>query len=310
MKNENDQKFKIKHLPKLLKDSFFAWNNDDPWRLSAVVAYYAVLAIPGLLVIIINIIGSIWGEQIVTGELNRQLTSILGPDAAKSILAMISDSLNSTDNLVSTIIGIGSIIFGATGVFYQLQISLNKIWKAEETSDFSLVKIITDRAKSFGFILVIGFLLLLSLIITTAISALTEYIQRIFPDIVLYLVYLINFLISIGIISTLFALMFRYMPDTKIRWKTVWIGAILTAFLFVLGEFLLSFYFGKSNPGSTYGAAGSIVLVLLWVSYSCMIFFFGAEFTRVYSKRYGHDSHTEYNKILDKREKESGKSES
>lgn len=310
MKNKNDQKFKIKHLPKLLKDTFFAWNNDDPWRLSAVVAYYAVLAIPGLLVIIINIIGSIWGEQIVTGELNRQLTSILGPDAAKSILAMISDSLNSTDNLVSTIIGIGSIIFGATGVFYQLQISLNKIWKVEETSDFSLVKIITDRAKSFGFILVIGFLLLLSLIVTTAISALTEYIQRIFPDIVLYLVYLINFLISIGIISTLFALMFRYMPDTKIRWKTVWIGAILTAFLFVLGEFLLSFYFGKSNPGSTYGAAGSIVLVLLWVSYSCMIFFFGAEFTRVYSKRYGHDSHTEYNKILDKREKESGKSES
>ncbi len=303
---ETKEKFKVQHLPKLIIDTYKAWDKDDPWRLSAVVAYYAVLSLPGLLVIIINLVGTIWGQEIVTGQLNAQLSSVLGPDAAKSILEMISDTQNTKDNLISTIIGIASILFGATGVFYQLQISLNKIWKVEETSNFSFLKIVTDRAKSFAFILVIGFLLLISFVVTTLISALTDYIQQSFPDVVLYVIYILNFILSVGIISTLFALMFQYMPDTKIRWKTVWIGAILTAVLFVLGEFLLSLYFGKSNPGSTYGAAGSIVLVLLWVSYSCLIFFFGAEFTRVYSKRYGHDSHTEINKLLDKMEKEAG----
>lgn len=302
-----EDKFKIKHLPRLIIDTYKAWDKDDPWRLSAVVAYYAVLSLPGLLVIIINLVGSIWGHEIVTGQLNTTLSSALGVDAAESILKMIADTQNTEDNLISTIIGIATILFGATGVFYQLQVSLNKIWKVEEISSFSLLKIVTDRAKSFAFILVIGFLLLISFVVTTLISALTDYIQQVFPEIVLYLIYIVNLVLSVSIISTLFALMFRYMPDTKIRWKTVWIGAVITAVLFVFGEFLLSLYFGKSKPGSTYGAAGSIVLVLLWVSYSCLIFFFGAEFTRVFSIRYGHDSHTTKNKIIDKEEKESGK---
>ncbi len=303
------QKFKFKDLPSLLKDTYKSWDGNDPWRMSAVVAYYAVLALPGLLVILINFIGRVWGPEIVTGQLNAQMSSALGPDAAESILNMIKETQNAESNLISTIIGLATLIFGATGVFYQLQVSLNLIWKVGETSAFSFKKILTDRAKSFAFILAIGFLLLISFVLTTLISALTDYIQRVFPYVVLYLLYAINFLLSVGIISTLFALMFQYMPDTKIRWKTVWIGAILTAFLFVLGEFLLSFYFGKSNPASTYGAAGSIVLVLLWVSYSSLIFFFGAEFTRQYSIKYGHDSHTEYNKLLDQQEKEGSKSD-
>lgn len=305
--SETKEKFKIKHLPKLVVETYKAWDKNDPWRMSAVVAYYAVLALPGLLVILINFVGSVWGPEIVTGQMNAQFTSALGVEAAESILEMIKDTQNAEDNLISTIIGIATLIFGATGVFYQLQISLNKIWKVEEISTFSLKKILTDRAKSFAFILVIGFLLLISFVLTTLISALTDYLQRMFPDIIIYLLYLLNFLLSVGIITTLFALMFQYLPDTKIRWKTVWKGAIITASLFVLGEFLLGLYFGKSNPGSTYGAAGSIVLVLLWVSYSSLIFFFGAEFTRQYSIFYSHDSHTEKNKIEDKMEKESGK---
>lgn len=300
MKTEHiHEKFKLRHLPKLLGSTFKSWNSNDPFRMSAVVAYYAVLALPGLLVILINFVGSVWGPEIVTGQLNSQLSSVLGPDATKSVLSMISDTQNAEDNLISTIIGIGTILFGATGVFYQLQISLNKIWKIEEGESFNFLKLLTDRAKSFAFILVIGFLLLISFVVTTVISVLTDYIQQTFPDIILYLLYFLNFIISIVIISSLFALMFQYMPDKKIRWKTVWIGAILTAVLFVLGEFLMSFYFGKSNPGSTYGAAGSIVLVLLWVSYSCLIFFFGAEFTRQYSIRYGHDSHKDDDEQLD-----------
>ena len=292
-------RFKLKHLPKLLGSTFKSWNDNDPFRMSAVVAYYAVLALPGLLVILINFVGSVWGPEIVTGQLNSQFSAVLGPEATKSILSMISETQNTEDNIISTIIGIATIIFGATGVFYQLQVSLNKIWEVEESEKFSLWKILTDRAKSFAFILVIGFLLLISFVVTTVISVLTDYIQQTFPDVILYLLFVVNFVISIAIISSLFALMFQYMPDKKIRWKTVWIGAILTAFLFVLGEFLMSFYFGKSNPGSTYGAAGSIVLVLLWVSYSCLIFFFGAEFTRQYSIRYGHDSHKDDDQKLD-----------
>ena len=231
-----DKKFKISHLPNLLVNTYKAWNSNDPWRMSAVVAYYAVLALPGLLVILINFIGSIWGPDIVTGQLNNQISTALGVEAAESILKMIKDTQDSESNLISTIIGIATLIFGATGVFYQLQISLNRVWQVEESSNFSFMKIVTDRAKSFAFILAIGFLLLISFVMTTLISALTDYIQRVFPDIILYVLYNINFLLSVGIISTLFALMFQYMPDKKIRWSTVWIGAILTAFLFVLGE--------------------------------------------------------------------------
>ncbi len=302
---EAKEKFKIQHLPKLVVKTYKAWDKNDPWRMSAVVAYYAVLALPGLLVILINFVGSIWGPEIVAGQLNSQLTTALGADAAKSILNMIADTQNSEDNMISTIIGIATILFGATGVFYHLQISLNKIWDVDQTSNFSFKKVISYRAKSFAFILVIGFLLLISFVVTTLISALTDYIKEIFPNIVLYLLYGVNFLLSIGIISTLFAMMFQYMPDKKIRWKTVWIGAFLTATLFVFSEFLMSLYFGRSNPGSTYGAAGSIVLVLLWVSYSCLIFFFGAEFTRQYSIKYGHDTNKEFNNVLNQLEKES-----
>lgn len=299
-----DEKFKLKHLPKLLANTYKSWNSNDPWRMSAVVAYYAVLALPGLLVILINFVGSVWGPEIVTGQLNSQLSNALGADAATSILEIIKDTQDAKSSLISTIIGIATLIFGATGVFYQLQISLNTIWKLEAQSSFSFKKILTERAKSFAFILVIGFLLLISFVLTTAISALTDFIKSQFPNIILYLIYVINLFLSVGIISTLFALMFQFMPDIKIRWKTVWIGAILTASLFVLGESLLGLYFGKSNPGSTYGAAGSIVLVLLWVSYSSLIFFFGAEFTRQYSIRYNHDSHKKLDAFLNTLENE------
>lgn len=287
-----EKKFKLKHLPSLFVKSFNAWNGDDPWRLSAVVAYYAVLSLPGLIVILINIVGSIWGQDIVEGHLTAEIASVLGDDAAETIKVMIAETLNTEKNIISTLIGIASIIFGATGVFYQLQISLNKIWKVEDSGKFSFKKLLTDRARSFAFILVIGFLLLISFIVTGVLSLLTGYIKELFPHIVLYIAYLLDLVLSLGVVTTLFALMFKYMPDTEIRWKTVWIGAFITAILFTLGKYLLGLYFGASDPGSTYGAAGSIVLILLWVSYSCLIFFFGAEFTREFSKKYGHDSHT------------------
>ncbi|WP_299397047.1 YihY/virulence factor BrkB family protein [uncultured Gelidibacter sp.] len=286
-----EKKFKLKHLPSLFVSAFKAWNADDPWRLSAVVAYYAVLSLPGLIVILINVVGSIWGTEIVQGHLTNEITLVLGKEAAETVQVMIKETLDTEKNIISTLIGIASIIFGATGVFYQLQISLNKIWKIEDSGKFSFLRLLTDRARSFAFILVIGFLLLISFIVTAALGAFNGYIKQVFPDIVLYVAYFLDFIVSLSVVTTLFALMFKYMPDTKIRWKTVWIGAFVTAILFTLGKYLLGLYFGTANPGSTYGAAGTIVLILLWVSYSCLIFFFGAEFTRVFSLRYGHDSH-------------------
>jgi len=281
------EKFKISHLPSLIVDTYKAWDADDPFRLSAVVAYYAVLSLPGLLVIIINLIGSVWGVEIVQGQLTDEIANALGRDAAESIQSMMIETQNEEKNTIATILGIGTLIFGATGVFYHLQISLNQIWDVTSNGKINFLKIVLDRARSFAFVLVIGFLLLISFLVTTAISTLNTFIRSSLPDVLIYIAFTLDFLLSVAIITLLFALIFKYLPDAKIRWKTVWIGALITSVLFVLGKSLLGYYFGEANPGSTYGAAGTIVLVLLWVSYSCLILFFGAEFTYIYSKRYG-----------------------
>ena len=281
------EKFKVKHLPTLLIDTYKAWDADQPFRLSAVIAYYAVLSLPGLLVIIINLVGAVWGVDIVQGQLTDEISRALGSDAAESIKTMIIETQTNGKSTVATIIGIGILIFGATGVFYHLQLSLNEIWQIKPDNDTGFFKMLLDRARSFAFILVIGFLLLISFMVTTAISALNNYIKSILPDVIVYIAFILDIIVSISIITVLFALLFKYLPDAKIKWKTVWIGSLITAILFVLGKFLMGLYFGEANPGSTYGAAGTIVLILLWVSYSCLILFFGAEFTWVYAKRYG-----------------------
>jgi membrane protein len=287
MKNSiSSQKFKFRDLPHLLIDTAKAWNNADPWRLSAIIAYYAVLSLPALLVIIINIVGTIWGEEIVQGKLTSEITIALGKDVADSIQSMIKNSKIEDKSFISSLIGIIVLIFASTGVFYQLQISLNKVWQLKPNPKAGILKIITDRAKSFGFIIVIGFLLLISFIISAGISTITNFINDTLPDFMLYITNIIDIVISLAIISLLFALMFKFLPDAKIRWKSVWLGALITAVLFVIGKFLLELYFEEMNPASTYGAAGSIVLILLWVSYSSLILFFGAEFTYIYSKRY------------------------
>ncbi|OBX21141.1 MULTISPECIES: YihY/virulence factor BrkB family protein [Bizionia] len=287
MNQKNSEKFKLKHLPSLIVDTYKAWDANEPFRLSAVVAYYAVLSLPGLLVIIINLVGYFWGVEIVQGQLTNEISRALGSDAAESIQAMMVETQNNEKSTLATILGIGTLIFGATGVFYHLQISINQIWKIGSENSLGIWKMILDRARSFAFILAIGFLMLISFLVTAIISALNDYIQGLFPDLVVYIAFIFDFLVSIGVITLLFALIFKFLPDAKIKWKTVWIGALITSVLFVLGKFLLGLYFGQANPGSTYGAAGTIVLILLWVSYSCLILFFGAQFTWVYAERYG-----------------------
>ena len=292
-----DEKFRIRHIPTLLKDTYKAWMADDPYRLSAIIAYYAILSLPGLLVIIINLVGSFWGYEIVQGQLTEEISMALGRDAAEWIREMMMDTQNENKNLIATIIGIATLVFGATGVFYHLQISLNQVWELTTGKAMTIIQMVKKRILSFAFILAIGFLLLVSFIITTLISTLTNYIKSFFPDIVVYIAFTMDFIISVGIITILFALIFKYLPDVIIKWKSVWTGAFITALLFVLGKMILGFYFTQADPGSTYGAAGTIVLILLWVSYSCLILFFGAEFTWVYSKRYGIEIRPSYKEL-------------
>ncbi|MBU2949381.1 YihY/virulence factor BrkB family protein [Tamlana agarivorans] len=288
MSNTNQTKtFKIKDLPSLIVETYKNWSADDPFRLSAVVAYYAVLSMPGLLVIIVNSVGSVWGADIVQGQLTNEISNALGNDAADSIRSMMMETQNKEKSTFATIMGVATLLFGATGVFYHLQLSLNQIWNITPKTNSGFSKMLLDRTRSFAFILVIGFLLLVSFLVTTAIATLNTSIKSIVPDFVVYIAFVFDVILSISIITVLFALIYRYLPDVRIRWKTVWVGGLITSILFVFGEFLLGVYLGKTNPGSTYGAAGTIVLILLWVSYSCLILFFGAEFTYVYAKRYG-----------------------
>lgn len=280
--------FQWKDLFSLLKESYSEWNDDDPFRMSAAMSYYAIFSLPGLLLIVISVAGFIFGEEAVQGEISTQISSMIGSDAAKNVEGMISNVHQNDSSLWATIIGVATLIFGATGVFYQLQISLNQIWEVQVKKEEGIKKVLVDRITSFGVILVIGFLLLISLVLTAALSAFSDFIKENLPSYLIYVFYVIEFLISYGIITLLFATIYKVLPDVKIEWKTVWIGAAVTAALFVIGKFALGIYFGKSDPGSAYGAAGSLILILLWVSYSCLILFFGAEFTQVYARRYGH----------------------
>lgn len=285
--NQDKDRFSIKHLPALIKDTVVAWNQDDPWRHSAIVAYYAILALPGLLVILLAMLGSLWGTEAVEGRIYDEIEAVMGQSAADSVLSIMENAASGESSLIATIIGIGALVFGATGVFFHLQISLNKIWQVESDPKNQILRYLIDRSKSFGFVLVIGFLMLISFIVSALLMALQQYLLQWFPEMIYHLFWMAEMVISFGVITLLFALIFKYLPDVHIGWRSVWIGALITSFLFSLGKELLSFYFGQSNPGSVYGAAGSLIIILLWVSYSCLILFFGAEFTWIFTRRYG-----------------------
>ncbi len=274
---------------RLLKRAGKQWNAKDPWRESAIIAYYSIFSFPGLLLVIITLAGYFFSENRISGYINEQISNAIGENTAQQMQNVVDKAYNEDQSLFMTIVGIATILFAATGAFFQLQKSLNFIWDVKpDTQKSGIWQVLKARLFSLGLIITIAFLLLISLVITTLISALADYIQSYLPDYVMSLFQIANFLVSFGIITFLFALMFKYLPDAHIKWRTVWIGAMLTSVLFGIGETALGIYFGKANPGSGYGAAGFVILILLWTSYSSMIVFFGAEFTRAYSDfKYG-----------------------
>ncbi len=297
------KKFSIKTIAKLLKKTFKKWWARDPFRESAIIAYYAIFSLPGLLVVVITIAGYFWGDEAVSGKLHSQVAQALGSDTADQVQSMVKFASKSKESVWATIIGIGIIIFGATGVFVQFQKSINTIWEVKASANKSGIwSFLKMRIFSFGLIVSIAFLLLVSLVISSILSAFSSWVMQHWSESLLIVFQILNAIFSLSIIAVLFAIMFKFLPDAKIRWRTVWIGAFVTSLFFVIGKSALGLYFGKASPGSGYGAAGSIILILLWTSYSSMIVFLGAEFTRVYSDYlYGHMPASEHG-VKDKKQ--------
>jgi len=280
----------LSNLLTLFKLTYQGWKEDRASRLSAALAYYTIFSLAPLLIIVIAIAGLIWQADIVRTQLLDQIRALVGVQGADFIAGMITNIGSPAEDIIASLIGIITLIIGAMGVFNELHNSLNIIWDVaeNETRGFwqAVKKAIIDRFLSFTMILGIGFLLLVSLVISTGLSATQETISSTIPlsEIVLQTV---NLIISIGAITLLFAMIYKILPDAEIAWRDVWVGAFVTSILFSLGKTAIGLYLGNSTVASSFGAAGSLVLLLLWIYYSAQILFFGAEFTQVYANKFG-----------------------
>lgn len=278
----------IKNVWKLLKTTFSEWRLDQASLMAAALAYYTVFSLAPLLIIAIAIAGAVFGTKAAEGELVRQIQSIVGFDAAQLIQTAVANAgrLDSSQDAFPAVINIVLLLFGATVVFGQLQNALNKIWEVKVQPEGAVKHFLRKRLLSFSIVLVIAFLLLVSLVISTVLVIIGNYLRDLVPGFT-YLWQAVNGLVSFGIVTLLFASIYKILPDAKIAWSDVGVGAIMTAVLFEIGKFAIGFYLGKTGFGSAYGAAGSLVILLTWVFYSAQILFFGAEFTQVYARRFG-----------------------
>lgn len=281
----------MKHIKrgwKILKKTFEDWNNSSASKDSAGMAYYAIFSLPGLLIIVIWISGLFFGDEAVRGEITDQASGIAGKDIADSLQSMVLSAVWDHQNIWMKILGICTLIFGATTLFFHMQRSLNLLWEVEAEPKKAFQKYIIDRANSLGMILIIAFLLLISLILSSVLGLANNWITRNFGLETFIFAQVLNVVISFFVVIVLFASMFKILPDVEIEWRSVWIGALVTAVLFSIGKFLLGYYFELSKPTSIFGAAGTIILLMMWINYTCQIVFFGAEFTKVYAREMGH----------------------
>jgi membrane protein len=276
----------VKTYFRLFKQTFAEFNADKVPRLGAALAYYTIFSIAPLLLIAIAMAGLVFGREAAQGEIFAQLRGVLGANSAQMVQSMVASAAKPKSGTIATILGIVTLIFGASGVFGQLEDALNTIWDVAPKKNAGILRMLKARFLSAAMVFGIGFLLLVSLIIDAAISAAGKYGgQRLPGGEVIWQT--LEQLVSLAVVTVLFAAIFRFLPDLRIAWRDVWLGAALTSVLFVIGKFVLGVYFGKSAVGSSYGAAGSLVLVLLWIYYSAQILLFGAEFTQVYARAYG-----------------------
>jgi membrane protein len=278
--------FKPRALWHLLKEAASDWSRDRAPRLGAALAYYTVFSIVPLLIVIIALIGLFFGEDAAQSAIMGQISSLVGEQSAAAIKDMIQRAEQPSTGLVATVVAVVTLLFGASGVFGQLQDALNTVWGVEPKEGRGVWGFIKDRFLSFVAVVGTGFLLLVSLVLSSALAALGKWFSGVLPlpEVVLQA---LNFMVSFVVITGLFALIFKVLPDARVAWRDVWVGAALTAALFSIGKFAIGLYLGKSNVASAYGAAGSLVIVLVWVYYSAQILLYGAEFTQVYANRLG-----------------------
>lgn len=262
------------------------WSEDKVPRLGAALAFYTALSMAPLLVISLRVAAIFFGDEAAAGEIERQGQAMIGKQGAEALQAMIENAHQEDSGTVATVLGVVTLLFGASGVFGQLQDSLNTIWEVQPKPGRGVWGFIRDRFLSFAMVMGCAFLLLVSLVVSTAIAAATKFTAA-FGDEFAWVAALLNFVVSFVVITGIFALTFKMVPDVKVAWRDVWIGAVLTALLFVIGKFGLGLYLGRSSMASSYGVAGSLIVLLVWVYYSAQIVFFGAEFTQVYANRYG-----------------------
>jgi membrane protein len=271
----------------LLVKSWNDFNEDQATRLGASLAYYTILSLAPLLMLIISIAGLVLGKEAAQGRLFDKISSMVGSEGGHAIQSMIASASKPSSSMIASVIGFATLLLGASSVAGELKASLNTIWDRPANSH-GTVGMLKDRSKALGVVLGCGFLMVVSLAVTSAIAAAGSYVSEMLP-LPEVLMAALMFVLSIAVLTGVFAVLFKYLPNVDIKWHDVIIGAVFTAVLFTIGEFLIGMYLGKASFGSTYGAAGSVIIVLVWVYYSAQIFFFGAEFTQVYAGQLGSD---------------------
>jgi membrane protein len=277
----------IKNGSTILKAAFNGFLDDLALKFSASLAYYTIFSLAPLLLLVISLAGIFLGKQATQGKIFTEIDGFVGADAAKQIQDLIKHLQMSGKSTVSVVIGVVTLIFGASGVFGEIQESINIIWQVKPKPKKSWVKFIKDRLLSFSMIATLGFLLMVSLVINGALAAISDHLRSHLPGFTVTIFNAINVVIEFAIITVLFSVIFKMLPDVKIRWRDVLSGAIFTAVLFMIGRLVIGFYVTHSATSSTYGAAGSLIAILLWVYYTAAILYFGAEFTRAYADFYG-----------------------
>lgn len=263
-----------------LKQAFSAWSAHEAPRFGAALSFYSVVSLAPLVILVIAIASLVIGHSAARDHIISEVRILIGPNGAEAVQTVIEHSKEPASTGLASVIGVITLLFGASGVFAELQTALNRIWNVPPTSESNIVSLIKAHSFAFGMVLAVGFLLLVSLVVSAALAALGKFTSEILP-LPEFVMTTMNFIVSFAGVSLLFALLFKYVPDAKIRWQDVWEGAIATALLFTIGKSLIGIYLGRAAVGSAYGAAGSLIVVVLWVYYSAMIFLFGAEFTHI-----------------------------
>ena len=279
-------KAKLKNLWALLKQTQKEWSEDNATRLAAALAYYTLLSVAPMLVLAISVVGLVFGPDAARGQVAGELAAVVGPEAGKGVETVIQHANSPSGGTIASIVSIVVLLFGASGVFGELQSSLNTIWEVAPKPGRGFMGFLRQRFFSFTMVMGVAFLLLVSLLLSAGLSAAGEFFEHSLPG-GEALWYVLNLVISVGVITVLFALLFKVVPDAKVAWRDVWIGAGFTALLFTIGKFALGLYLGRASVASPFGAAGSVIVLVIWVYYAAEILFMGAEFTQVYARSRG-----------------------